>query len=298
MKIQIARNDLFIPETIKSKIFNYVSEALNSITTQNNQFIVNDTLCFRKQGRGNKVTPCVMNSASYMSSIFQESLASLPNCYGETTINNQSFDGMIHIDYDGFGFEITEKDNILKVTHQYIYINKLPSNRVYTLFPMFYGMFVDRSFFDINFLPEYLHHFFTKKSLRTTIKVGVEFETGNIASSFRAINKLYGLYQSGFIDIGVLVTSIDKPNCATRIWPVSNRNGSFQELNQRNYEEQVSLPLIGVGFSPDSFSNKAPFFDATGSLYYLTYTGSISDCGIFKKYIGNNSEEILIPIHS
>lgn len=297
MKIHIARNDPFIPENIKSQIILYVSESLNSITTLSGKFIVNDTLCFRKQGRGSKVTACVMNSATFMSSAFQNSLALLPNCFGETTFNNQSFDGMIKIDYEGTGYQIANKDDILMITHQYIAINGLSEHTVYTLFPMFYGMFVDRSFFDISFLPTSLHSYFNQVNLKTTITVGVEFETGNIASSFRAINKLYGLYQSGFIDIGVLVTSIDKPNCATRIWPVSNRNGSFQELNQRNYEEQVSLPLMGIGFSPDGFSTEVPFFDSSGTLYQLRDTGTLSECGSYRKYIGSNSEEILIPIH-
>jgi len=297
VKNQLARDDHFIPLSIKSQIIEKIILSLNSIKTIDGKFIVNDTLCFRKQGRGNKITPCVMNSASYMSSAFQHALSLLPGCRGETTCNNQSFDGMINLNFEGDGFKVADKDNLLKLVHEYIHLKKLKSHAVYTLFPMFYGMFVERSLFDISELPESLHHYFIKNMVKTEVKVGVEFETGNIASSFRSINKLYGLYQSKNIDIGVLVTSIDKPSSATRIWPVSNRNGSFQELAQRNFEEQVSLPLLGIGFSPDGFSKDAPFFDASGELYYISDSGVVSECGNFRKVFGKDSEEILIPLH-
>ena len=75
----------------------------------------------------------------------------------------------------------------------------------------------------------------------------------NIASSFRSLYKLGFLYSESEIDAGVFITSIDKNNCATRIWPVSNRNGSFQELKQRNYKRMVVLPLWEFGFAPDGF---------------------------------------------
>ena len=75
----------------------------------------------------------------------------------------------------------------------------------------------------------------------------------NIASSFRSLYKLGFLYSEFEIDAGVFITSIDKNNCATRIWPVSNRNGSFQELKQRNYKRMVVLPLWEFGFAPDGF---------------------------------------------
>jgi hypothetical protein len=62
--------------------------------------------------------------------------------------------------------------------------------------------------------------FFTAYKKTMTLRVAVEFETGNIASSFRAANKLDYLYRAGLVDLGIFITSNDKSNCATRIWPV------------------------------------------------------------------------------
>ncbi|EJD6584743.1 hypothetical protein M0L63_RS18760, partial [Providencia rettgeri] len=84
--------------------------------------------------------------------------------------------------------------------------------------------------------------------------------------------KLNNLFHKGHIDGGCFITSIDKKNSATRIWPVSNRNGSFQELNNRSYISQVSLLLICIGFAPDDFSQSAPFLASNGKLYELAST--------------------------
>lgn len=94
-------------------------------------------------------------------------------------------------------------------------------------------------------------------------------ETGNIASSFRAIQKLDGLYKNKMIDIGVFVTSVDKAESAARIWPTSNRNGIFEELTRRNYTDQRSYPSIDIGFKPDSFSSSVDYLSANGKTYKM-----------------------------
>ena len=73
--------------------------------------------------------------------------------------------------------------------------------------------------------------------------------------------KLSVLFGTGKIDAGVFITSLDKSKAATRIWPARNRNGSFQELQQRQYRVFAELPLWEIGFAPDGFSSTAKYLD-------------------------------------
>ncbi|EMR8966385.1 hypothetical protein WKS00_004030 [Yersinia enterocolitica] len=267
MITEIELDDGFLPSKISDKIKNNVLHSLNEIKTIDNKFIINDSSFMRKQSN-NRITPCVMNSASFISSKFQYNLSLLPNCLGENSVNQQRIDGLIMVEYNGLAYRIKDKTKILEVAFQYIESKKLPDNVIYTLFPMFYGMYVDRLCFSIPELND-IENFFDIEEVNYHYKIGVEFETGNVASSFRAINKLNNLFHDGHIDGGCFITSIDKKNSATRIWPVSNRNGSFQELKNRSYISQISLPLICIGFAPDAFSQTAPFLAANGELYEL-----------------------------
>ena len=156
-------------------------------------------------------------------------------------------------------------------------------------------MYIKREMFTLERIPKELHHYFIKTQSSIKLRVGVEFETGNIGSSFRAILKLNNLFLKQHIDIGVFITSNDKNNCATRIWPVSNRNGSFVELENRNYLDNVNLPLVEFGFSPDSFSSKALYLGENGELFApkrtdrkITFKGRV-----YSVYLGANDEEIL-----
>lgn len=294
MKIEIERDGKFIPQDVMNYAIDKVATSLNNIKTTPSEFVVNDTLYFRKQ-RNSKTTACVMNSASFISSRFQGNLAELPGCSGETNIDGQNIDGFIVVDYSGIGYRIRDKDKLLEVLHKYILSEGLPSDSVFTLFPMFYGMYVHDSLYDISRLPEETWELFDALPVNRQFRIGVEFETGNVASSFRALNKLFILYQNKHIDAGVFVTSIDKASSATRIWPVSNRNGSFQELRQRRYEAQVSLPLICIGFAPDRFDSQAPFLGRTG-LFTPRPTGRRDDTGAYDIFLGEDNEEILRPI--
>lgn len=294
MRIKVERDGEFIPPVVRDRAIEIVSNCLNGIKTCPEGFVVNDTLHFRRQ-RNNKITPCVMNSANFISRRFQSNLAKVDGCKGETSIIEQDIDGMIVQEYVGDGYRIKDKNKILELLHDYVDQKGLPESSVFTLFPMFYGMYVRSNFYDIAHLPAEAKELFEKVSVRAPFKLGVEFETGNVASSFRAFNKLFILFQAGYIDAGVFVTSTDKASSATRIWPVSNRNGSFQELRQRNYMGQVSLPLICIGFAPDKFDSQAQFLGRGGSLYSLQSTGRKDETGAYDVYVGEDGEEILRP---
>ncbi|MDU1036852.1 MAG: hypothetical protein E7A30_11905, partial [Staphylococcus sp.] len=270
MITEIELDDGFLPPTISEIVKKNVTYSLNKIITINDKFIINDTSFMRKQSN-NRITPCVMNSASFISSKFQHNLSLLRNCSGEININQQRIDGLIRVEYNGSAYRIKDKSKILEIAFKYIESKNLPNSVIYALFPMFYGMYVDRLCFSI---PELngIEHLFDIEQVNYHYKIGVEFETGNVSSSFRAINKLNNLFHEGHIDGGCFITSIDKKNSATRIWPVSNRNGSFQELKNRAYISQISLPLICIGFAPDEFSQTAPFLGANGELYELENT--------------------------
>lgn len=295
MRVNVEHDGKFIPSMVRDDAIGKVSYCLDSIRTTAREFVVNDTVYFRRQRYGN-ATPCVMNSASFISSRFQRNLSQLDGCRGETNIDGQNIDGLIVINYVGTGYRIRDKNRLLEVLHEYIRHEGLPHGSVYTLFPMFYGMYVQSSFYDISRLPRETWDLFDEVQVDSQFRLGVEFETGNVASSFRAFNKLFVLFQAGRIDAGVFVTSIDKANSATRIWPVSNRNGSFQELRQRRYEGQVSLPLICIGFAPDRFDSQAPFLGRGGDLYTPRSTGQRDQTGAYDVFLGEDGEEILRPI--
>jgi hypothetical protein len=292
MKIKLEHDGEFIPPAVLQTSMEIISSCLQEIVTGHSGFIVNDTIHFRRQ-RNNKVTPCVMNSASFISRRFQSNLGKIDGCRGETKIIEQDIDGIITCQYSGAGYKIRDKNKLLEVLHNYIECKNLPPDSVFTLFPMFYGMYVQSEIYDIAHLPPEDQQLFDKVIVDKTFRLGVEFETGNVASSFRAINKLFILFQAGHIDAGIFVTSTDKASSATRIWPVSNRNGSFQELRQRNFMKQISLPLICVGFAPDGFDSNASFLGRTGALYDIQYTGRQSPP--FDIYVGEDGEEILRP---
>jgi len=295
MQTFIESDESFLPQSTRESVIRTIQDCLKSITTNDDQFIINDSLFYREQ-KPNTFTPCVVNSATYISSKFQAYLDNLENTQGETTIQGQSIDGFINVPFSGTGYRIKDKNRILEVLHSFIEDKGLPSSSVYTLFPMFYGMFVERSMFGIEDIPNKFVELFEPVTIKSKYRIGVEFETGNIASSFRALNKLFVLFQKGEIEAGVFVTCIDKPRASTRIWPQTNRNGSFQELVSRNYREQVSFPLISIGFAPDNFSDTAPFLRKNGTLYHPKNTGKKHSSGKFEIFTDEDNLEILSPI--
>ena len=134
-------------------------------------------------------------------------------------------------------------------------------------------------------------------------------ETGNVkfasvlnlrqATSHRpsASDKLETLFVLGEIDYGVFVTSINKDCAATRIWPVSNRNGSFQELENRNYRNNRTVPLWEFAFEPDEFRQDVPYLGSGGTTYEPEPTGEVvthsgTEYDVFTR---NGNERILRP---
>jgi hypothetical protein len=87
------------------------------------------------------------------------------------------------------------------------------------------------------------------------------------------------LFRKGEIDAGVFITSRDKQSTAARIWPVSNRNGSFEELERRNYRETISFPSWELSFAPDGVSQTAPYLARDGTTYEPVNTGRTETVG-------------------
>ena len=109
--------------------------------------------------------------------------------------------------------------------------------------------------------------------------------------------KLNILFARNLIDLGVFITANDKENCAARIWPASNRNGSFTELDKRNYFDNVYLPLLEFGFAPDGFSKDAPYLHEQGRVYKPGPTKrSITHKGKrYRVFTAGNREDVLLP---
>ena len=164
------------------------------------------------------------------------------------------------------------------------------------LFAGLYRKYYLRGCFGLSSDLKELSYLFTEREEHLNVRIGFEFETGNIASSFRALSKLDSLYKQGAIDIGVFVTSIDKGSTATRIWPSSNRNGSFEELKNRDYKRNVEVPLIEYGFRPDRIDSTAPYLFKDGSTYYPIFTGKdVEVSGKLFSIYTSDGVEVLLP---
>ncbi|WP_448218389.1 hypothetical protein [Endozoicomonas sp. 2B-B] len=274
-----------------------VTSALTGIVTQGDQFIINDSPWYYRKRKGG-VSPCVVNSASFISKAFQSNLALHAGWQGETCIDGQDIDGFGVLPGEGLGYHL-EKSDVVPFLEAYIRLSQLPEYELSRLFPLYYGMFVQRQCFSLDSIDTNLHDFFHKTAFSGEIKVGVEFETGNTASAYRAFNKLNNLFRKGEIDAGVFVTSIDKDSCSSRIWPSSNRNGSFQELERRKYQDNINLPMLELAFSPDDFSRKVEYLSESGGLYCPIKTEQVIEEALnkqrkqFEVYRGENGEELL-----
>jgi hypothetical protein len=282
-----------LDQQASEKIFATIDTTLQNITTVNNRFIINDTPWYTWRRKGG-LSPCVVNSASYISKTFQANLALHNGWEGETKIDNQDFDGFGVVDYQGTTYTISESV-IVEFIKSYLEETKQPEYLISKFFSIFFGMYVKRQMFNLDGIPDTLHHYFTENDGGGSLRVGVEFETGNIGSSFRAILKLNNLFLKNHIDVGAFITSVDKENCAARIWPSSNRNGSFAELENRNYFDNVNLPLFELGFSPDEYSDTAPYLGENKKTFIPVVTNEVveSKGKNYQVYIGANNDRIL-----
>jgi hypothetical protein len=268
MKIEIESASETIPSLVTKSVVSDITAALDSIRTVDKEFIVNDTLWFWKNPKG-KIKPSVVNSAKFITTQFQKYLQDL-GWTKEPEVDGQTFDGMNLIFDRATIFNLSE-ENYLPLLLQ------LRESGVKD-----YGLVATELFRDyVNgsrpFLPTAVDGHkssFNAETIHYGFRIGLEFETGNIASSFRAISKLQGLYESNQIDIGVFITSKSKADGAAKIWPVSNRNGSFEELLQRRYQAQRLYPHIDISFRPDGYDKVAPYFSET-STYEMRSTNEI-----------------------
>lgn len=276
MKITIVnKGESFLPEKALSRIEKDVVFALSNVTANSDtEFIINSSIWYSitvtKKGE-KKAQPRVVNSADYISKLFGKNLSTKGWIAGakEKTLNGQKIDGYIELDTPVDLFKIDEErfldffNHLMKGTDK-----KFPNLRA--AFNYYYSRYCKEGW-EITKDFEQLKHYFSIVEKRK-IRVGLEFETGNIASSFRALSKLDNLFHEGHIDFGVFITSLDRNSTATKIWPVTNRNGSFHELNNRNYKDGLTVPLLEIGFQPDKLSSEALYLGSAGELFEPTTT--------------------------
>jgi len=253
---------------LANRIATDVAAALYRVQTLDGRFLVNDRPFFTRKAAGT-LKPCVVNTASYISGHFQKALEGL-GWTKEKTVNRQRIDAYIEIPVSGYAFSIPA-NSFPNVFEEYLDLkyDDLSDVRLDREASRLYRGYVARTKFQITDFPASLRHLFTTRPITSPIRIGLEFETGNIASSFRALMKLEELFSSGHIDLGVFVTCIDKGTCAARIWPQSNRNGSFQELKQREYASGRTVPTFDIGFAPDGFGDYYPFLGKNLKTYKM-----------------------------
>ena len=244
-----------------------VQIALRYVKSSNEDFVVNDSAWYWKNPAG-KAKPSVTNSAKFITGRFQSKLREL-GWATDKTILDQEIDGYLEVE-DEFALYRLEASGLIELLQAYEKLSGASAGPIATSIHQSYCLRASPGL-----IPALkgLEHFFSRSDAKTTFRCGVEFETGNIASSFRAAMKLDYLFKEKALDLGIFITSNDKANCAARIWPVSNRNGSFQELDRRNFSEAVTIPLWEIGFAPDRFDANAKYLAEDGSLYEMNATG-------------------------
>lgn len=268
--------------------------ALKSIVTQRRRFVVNDSAWFSRRPNG-KVTPIVMNMAKFISARILDTLEQKRRWKQRITILDQEIDGWIELESPGKKLRIPADRNFVEFFHRHFAKSGETSPR--KEFLRCWHNYVRVGIRDLKEVAAEFQRFFRPlEADEEKIKIGLEFETGNIASSFRALNKLETLFVTEKIDYGVFITSIDKEHAAARIWPQSNRNGSFQELERRNYKNNLTVPLWEFGFEPDAFDQTSPYFN-TESTYFPIATGRRCEYeGVQYEVFLRGQEEVLKPV--
>jgi hypothetical protein len=264
--------------------------ALRNITTDTTELVVNDTKWFQKIYQ--KATPTVMNSAKFITGAVAKNLRAL-EWKTEAELNGQTIDGFKEFSCVG-GLRLT-RDALLHVVGRRW--DEEETDQVPDLFARLYRKYYSRKCFELASDLGHVSSLFTRHEDNLKVRIGFEFETGNIASSFRALSKLDSLYKQDVLDVGVFVTSIDKATTATRIWPVSNRNGSFEELINRDYRRNVEIPLIEYGFRPDRVNPEAPYLAGDGTTYIPVPSGRVETISgqQFKVFTTPEGREVLLP---
>lgn len=270
MKIHRRCSPDAVESSIEARVVQDVTRALRSVVTRGRRFVVNDSAWFLRRGNG-KVTPCVMNAATFLSEKFQNTLRDGCGWQKKKEIAGQEIDAYLELTAAGRKFRIPADARFLDFFA--LHFDRSRPMDLRKEFLACWRRFVQVGINDPSEIDEPYRPFFAMTGEgAVAIRIGLEFETGNIASSFRALDKLETLFVTGLIDYGVFVTSIDKEHSAARIWPQSNRNGSFAELEKRNYRNNRTVPLWEFGFEPDEFDQEAPYFNSI-ALYEPIPTG-------------------------
>lgn len=294
MKVENRDSPSEVHSDIRNRIVSDVSASLESIVTQGDQFVVNDTLWHAIQGQ--QVTPTVVNSAKYITGHFKEHLDQQADWETEKKISGQTIDGYIELPTPN-AFQIS-KEGLLTIISNLWEGDEVDADE---LFSQLYQRYYKRkSFLVTEKLSEYAD-LFTEVLEPSIVRIGLEFETGNIASSFRAFSKLSSLFRQNEIDAGIFITSKDKDTTACVIWPQSNRNGSFVELESRDYKRNISLPLYEFSFAPDSTDQNAPYLAEDKTLYTPQATDEIRawnkiDYRAYEVRCGNHQRAIYKPL--
>lgn len=260
MRYSVYHQDELIPHATWDRILEDIAYAFSP------EYICNDTKWFKVES--GKAKPCVVNQAEYISLNFQSRLHDRGWAV-EKVLDGQRIDAYKDLAYVGNYVRMTadglkeaisaldpaRPDYIAVISKQYYssYLRQLPSAEMQNVQP---GLTVGNG--------------------ELQLRVGLEFEVGNIASSFRAISKLNFLYEANHIDLGVFVTCLDRQD-STRIWPQSNRNGSITELEQRRFLTQIKFPSLVIGFAPDGYSRTAPYVNRAGQTYSIPESEEVVD---------------------
>jgi len=254
---------------IEAEIRNDIDLALRAIRTSGDDFVVNDSPWFWQNPAG-QINPCVANSAKFITRTFQGYLKNYRGWTIEKSLSRQDIDAYKEFtgDFDVFSLDSAKFIDLLIAYESYY--GGQTSGPIASSIYMQYCL-NSAPALSVELLP--FRNFFQARRKRMTLRVAVEFETGNIASSFRAVQKLDVLYRASLIDLGIFITSHDKSSCSTRIWPPSNRNGSFEELDHRNFSQGIIIPLWQVGFAPDRFNPFAEYLAEDGTLYTMQAIG-------------------------
>jgi hypothetical protein len=253
-----------LPADVRSSAERDILDSLNAIRTRGDKFVVNPTRWYAKDGGSAKAR--VMNRAPFLSKTFQESLRSR-GWEIEKGLDGQRIDAYKVIVANRHKGRFLDRERYIELVRRLVPRENPLGIKAPPVLEAYYW-YVQRKKFGLpgwegadNAL------FLATEEREMDFRIGVEFETGNIASSFRALLKLNLLFQLGKIDVGIFVTSISRADGATKIWPPSNRNGSFEELAQRQYDRLVYFPIWEFGFAPDEYDDHAPYFHDMGKFY-------------------------------
>lgn len=287
-------NDV-LSSSLYKRVKEDVERSLSGIVANSpDKFIVNPTVWYNivptKKGSLD-AKPRVMNSADFLSRQLGANLKARGWIAGasEQEIDGQKIDGYIELESSDSMSSMGEGD-IIDFLYEAKKARALGEMTARQAFDFYYSRFCANSWLVPTEVPDSLKRFFKATSARP-IRIGLEFETGNIASSFRALMKLEHLFRKGLLDYGVFITSIDKASTAAQIWPISNRNGSFSELANRRATAGLTIPLLQIGFEPDGLSKSAGYLGSNGRTFKPKPTGKRKrvDGQIFLEYKYNGS---------